>query len=39
MRYRDTSVAVLVDELGVVRAQKERLEHAERAIAEQLKHR
>jgi hypothetical protein len=39
MRYRDMSVDVLVDELGAVHAQKERLEHAERAIAEQLRRR
>jgi hypothetical protein len=39
MRYRDMSVDVLVDELGAIHAQKERLEIAERAIAEQLRRR
>jgi hypothetical protein len=39
MRYRDMSVDILVDELGAIHAQKERLEAAEKAIAEQLRQR
>jgi hypothetical protein len=39
MRYRDMSVDVLVDELGEIHKQKERLEIAEKAIAEQLRRR
>lgn len=39
MRYRDMGVDALVDELGVLRVQKERLGRAEREIAEQLRRR